>query len=291
MVLDHAFDIKFFNSNYTEAVDQPPCGLMNKIMATVSDTLMDTGQNLVGFSALFRTLLCLGLLAACFCQCLLVFAEEARVFNELAIGQSQKRVQPSVKANRFIRGRQRLRRHFTGNADEPLASLPPQCGGFRRPFYLAVELAFDFAYLGHIQVPVLEGYTVPELLEAQAVVSANTLDTRETRCSTGYPEGAAFFDPAEKRSERKIDTQGGILQKVAMNFRKFWELFTPARKMLFLRILADTAACRLIQEFALIEQAVIDQSQGVKSCVQARLLRPGGENTKLVALDCFDASI
>lgn len=123
-----------------------------------------------------------------------------------------------------------------------------------------MKLAFNFAYLGHIQVAVLERNAVPELLKAQAVVSADTLDTGETKCTT-------FFDPAKKRRERKIDTQGGILQKVAMNARQFGKLLAPTREVFFLRILADAFARRLVQKLALIEQAVINQSQSVKCCV------------------------
>jgi hypothetical protein len=64
MILHHALDVQLFNGNHAEAIDQPSCGLVNKIMAPVPDTLMDTGQNFIlsGMSiprSLLRYLICL----------------------------------------------------------------------------------------------------------------------------------------------------------------------------------------------------------------------------------------
>jgi len=74
MVLDHAFDVEFFNRNHAEAVDQPPCCLMHEIMATVTNAFMDTSQDFIGFPAFTAPLFSLGLLSACFRQCFFVFA-------------------------------------------------------------------------------------------------------------------------------------------------------------------------------------------------------------------------
>ncbi len=103
MITKHILDSQFFNGNHAEAVDQAAGGLMNKVMATVPDALMDTRQNFVCFLAFRASLLGFGLLPARLCQCLFVLAEEARVVHELAIGQGKERVQPGVKANSLCR--------------------------------------------------------------------------------------------------------------------------------------------------------------------------------------------
>ena len=46
MVLHHAFDVEFLYGDDAEAVDDAPCILMAEIMAAVSNTLMDAGENL-----------------------------------------------------------------------------------------------------------------------------------------------------------------------------------------------------------------------------------------------------
>ena len=96
VVFDHALDVEFLDGNHAVAVDQPSGGLMNEIMAAVTDTLVDTRNDFAGFliililSLTAPTLLLLILhfrqFALCFRQCLFFFAEEARVFNVLAIG-------------------------------------------------------------------------------------------------------------------------------------------------------------------------------------------------------------
>jgi hypothetical protein len=67
MVLDHTFDVQLFNGNDAEAIDQTTGILMTKIMAAVSDTLVDTGENLVGFTPFTASLLGLGLFPASLC--------------------------------------------------------------------------------------------------------------------------------------------------------------------------------------------------------------------------------
>jgi len=96
---------------------------MHKVMATMLNTLMDTGDDFLGFATGFGSVLILHIveLALSFCQSLFVTAEEARVFDELAIGQSRKDFEANVNADFFGRGFQRLWLYLTGEANEPLA--------------------------------------------------------------------------------------------------------------------------------------------------------------------------
>jgi hypothetical protein len=80
---NHAFHIEFFDGNDAKPIDQPPCGLVNKIMATVPDTLVDTRDYFLGFSALSGAA---NLFSECplrFRQRFLVFAKEARVISQI----------------------------------------------------------------------------------------------------------------------------------------------------------------------------------------------------------------
>ena len=124
MVLHHAFDVQLFNGNDAEAVDDAPCVLMAEIMAAVSHSFMDTGKNLVRLLSCKASFLGFGLFASRFCKCLLILAEEARVLDELAVGQGRKGFQSNVYADGFFGRRQGFGSDFTGNADKPFARLP-----------------------------------------------------------------------------------------------------------------------------------------------------------------------
>ncbi len=77
VVLDHAFDVEFLNSDHAEPVRLPAGGLMNKVMPSIANSLMDARQNLVGFTPFAASLLGLGLLPACFCQRFSSLSDEA----------------------------------------------------------------------------------------------------------------------------------------------------------------------------------------------------------------------
>ena len=79
---------------------------MHEVMASGGDTLMDTGDDFLGLATGFGSVLVLDLveLALDFCQSLFVTTKEARVFDELAIGQSREDFQANVNADFFGRG-------------------------------------------------------------------------------------------------------------------------------------------------------------------------------------------
>ncbi len=76
MIGEHTFNIQLFNGNHAKAINKTAGGLMHKIMAAATNTLMDTGQDLVGFSARLRAFLGFGLLPASLCQRLFITAKK-----------------------------------------------------------------------------------------------------------------------------------------------------------------------------------------------------------------------
>ena len=89
MVAQHIRDAQFFDSNDAETDDDAPCVLMAEVMPSVSDALMDTRDDFAGLSAFLAPALVLGEFALCFDKSLFIFAKEAWVFEELAVGKGR----------------------------------------------------------------------------------------------------------------------------------------------------------------------------------------------------------
>ncbi len=130
MIAEHILDVQLFNGNDVEAIDQPPCCLVDEIMPSVTNTLMDARQNFVGLLAWLGTFLGFGLLPASLCQSLFIMSEEARVAYKLPIGQGQEGVQARVKANGISRRQQGRVFLFHREADEPFAPVSADGTGF-----------------------------------------------------------------------------------------------------------------------------------------------------------------
>ncbi len=86
MVLDHALDVEFFNGDYAVTVDDSAGGLVNEVMATVANPLMDTGDNLFGLPSFSGAANLLCQLPLCFGKGLLITAEEVRIGDVIPIG-------------------------------------------------------------------------------------------------------------------------------------------------------------------------------------------------------------
>ena len=142
VVLHHAFDIELFDGNHPEAVDNTPCGLVNEVMAAVTNALMDAGNHLFGLAlaesclraAAFPSAACLllilrfGVFSLSFGKGFFVTTEEARVSNERAVGQGQKGIQASIKTDGFFGGRQEVIVLFNREAGEPFPADPVDAG-------------------------------------------------------------------------------------------------------------------------------------------------------------------
>ena len=143
VIAKHILDVEFLDGNHAESVDNAPGGLVGEIMAAVANALMDTRQNLVGFLSRRASFLGFGLLSASLRQCLLVTAEEARIFNELAAGQGHERIQSRVKSNGFFGKRQWLNFTLTGKAYEPFFAVPADSAGFNSTVNRTMDFRLD----------------------------------------------------------------------------------------------------------------------------------------------------
>lgn len=91
MVLYHALNIEFFDGNHAEAVDQPAGLLMHKVMTAVLDPLVNAPHDLFGLFSCFRPVLIFNFIkpALCFGEGGFLLAEEARVLDELTVGEGR----------------------------------------------------------------------------------------------------------------------------------------------------------------------------------------------------------
>ena len=89
MIAEHIPDAQFFDGDDAEAIDNTACVLMAEVVPPVADTLMDTRDDLARLFSLTAPTLLLREFALCFGEGLLFLAEEARVLDELAVGQGR----------------------------------------------------------------------------------------------------------------------------------------------------------------------------------------------------------
>ena len=204
MVLHHALDIKFLDGDDAEPIDQSARLLMNKVVAAVLDALMHTPNNFLRGLPLFRGVLALDLieLALGFGECGFLFTEEARVVNELAIGQSGKGFQPNVNANGLVRRRQGYGLVFAREADVPFSAIPADGTGLDRARAGAVCLGLHLPDFGKRDRALTD--TVSALRIGDAVVLIFALQARVARFFT-------CLNTAEEGLKGEFDTDSDIL--------------------------------------------------------------------------------
>ena len=123
---------------------------MNKVMATMFDPFRDTGDDLLSLATSLCLMLVLDFieLTLRFRQSLFVLAEEARVFNELAAGESRKDFETNVNADLLGRGFKRLWLNLAGEGGIPLArSRSADSAGLNVAFNPAVKVNGNVANL------------------------------------------------------------------------------------------------------------------------------------------------
>lgn len=202
VIAEHSLDVQFFNGKDAVAIDQPAGRLMNKIMSSVADTLVDTGKNLVGPATLTASLLRLGLLSASLRQCLFVTAEEARVVHELAVGQGQKRVQARIKTNRLLGLWQEVIFLFHREADEPLRADPVDAARLdpadQRPVQAHLDCAVFVGDFGQTQTAADDRVADAGTRIAETIVAVSL-----TRGKPGFSPDLTLRKKAEKASSTR----------------------------------------------------------------------------------------
>jgi len=150
MVLNHVLDVQLFNGDHAVFVDDSTCCLVDEIMTTIANALVNTRQNFVGFAPLRASLLRLGLLASCFSKSLFVNAEELRIIDKSAIAESGERLKSEVNAYLKIGWRQRCHLVVAGKAHEPFTSLTANGAGLDLADKEPMENGLNLADLGQI---------------------------------------------------------------------------------------------------------------------------------------------
>lgn len=271
MVLDHAFDIEFFYGNHAEAIDQPSGCLMHEIMATVTNPLMDTRDDLLGFPPLAGTTNLFCQLPLCFGKGLLITAEETRIGDVLPVGHGRKGFQPNINADFLGRRRQEFGADFAGQADVPLGIDTTNGTGFDCAVNWAVQSNSNVANLGQSQLALIEAKA--RLWVGERIVSV-ALDT-------GKAWGLSALDPTEKGVKSKVNTDGDILQDLAVDAAQFGVFLFPLGERGLLLYFGRRLGQHVVVMLAPVQEAVVDLSAGFQCLRQSRLLRlcrVGAEN-------------
>jgi hypothetical protein len=263
VVFDHALDVEFLDCNHTVSIDQPSGGLVNEIMATVTNALMDTGNNLFGFLSLTAPALLSCEFALCFCQCLFFCTKEARIFDVLTVGQRHKGLQANVNANLFIRRRKQFGADFAGKAGVPL--MANTANGTRLDVAVngAVLTNGDIANLGQSQFALVEAKAALGVGER---ILAVPLDT-------GKAWGLTRLNPTEKGVKSKVNANGDVLQDLAVDIGQFRVFLFPLWERGLLLYFGRRLAQYVVVVLAPVQEAVVDLLTGFQRLCQGRLLR------------------
>ena len=181
--LRHILDVEFFESNQPIAVDDLSSHLMNKIVPTVTNTLVDTRDH---FSRLTTQILLLsrsGMFAFVefvlrFPQSLLVLAKELRIVEELSLGKSGELFNPNVDAYLLLRGGERLGLDFTGETGKPFPRLSPYGAVFGYSRQRSMNNSFNVSNLGEGNGLFVEPHAIVVLFPGEAIVAAFAFETR-----------------------------------------------------------------------------------------------------------------
>ena len=201
-------------------------------MATVTDALMDAGDNLLGLAPCAGTASLLRQPALCLRQSLLVLAEEARVPNVLAVGQRGEGLQANVNADFLIGRRQDFGPDLAGEAGVPLVLDAADGTRFDVPVNRAVQADAEIAYLGEPQAALHDAEAALRVGDGVALPVA--LDARE---AWRLPR----LDPAEGGVEGEVYAGGDVLQDLGVDRAEFGVFLLPARGRGLLR--RDAACC------------------------------------------------
>ena len=221
MVLDHTFDIQFFDGNHAETVDQFSRLLMHKVVTAVLDALMYAPNNLLRGFPLFGTVVVLDVIkpALRFRQSILFVTEEARVFNKLAIRESGEGFKSNVNTNGLRAGRKAFGLIITRKADVPLiafttngTSLDCARTSLDCARTNAVDFGFDLPDLGKRDSAFSNA--IAALRIGDAVVLPFAFQSRIARFFS-------CFDTAKEGLKSEFHTDGDILQYLGMHRRQF----------------------------------------------------------------------
>src|SRR5579871_2678768 len=144
----HVLDLECFHGDQPEAVDDPSSGLVNKVMASITDALMNTRDSFLSLATFPATLLLLLELALGLRQCLLLLAQEARVLDELTVREGRELFDANIYADLLLGFGERFCLDFTAEAGEPFAGLNANRAGFDLALRRTVNNGLDGSDFG-----------------------------------------------------------------------------------------------------------------------------------------------
>jgi hypothetical protein len=269
MVMGQTVDMKVFDTDHTETIDDLPTFLVGEGITPEGDTLVNTSNNLAVFASLRRTFRQLGVLTLYFGQGLFLFAEKAGVRDLFSIGEGRKGFESDVNTDLGRRFWQTFRFALTGERDVPLSGTTPTDGtGF--------DLTLDRTVIDHLDTANLgEGHTVimreteATLREGEAIIAVTASEARKTRIFTS-------FAASKERFEGQVNTDGDILQDLGVDTFKRGAFLFQERIGRLLLIARETFSCVLVGMLALLQQVVIQPTTLIKGFVECVNLLLGG---------------
>lgn len=183
---------------------------MYEIMTTVLDTFMDAPNDFFRGSAFFRAMLGLDLieLALGFGESILFLTEEARVLDELAIGQGDEGFESNVNTNGLHVFREAFGLIITREADVPLIAFTTDGASFNYTRANTVDFGFDLPDFGKRDSAFSD--TVSALRIGDAVVLAFAFKSWASRLFSK-------FNTAEEGLKGEFYTHRDVLQNLTMN--------------------------------------------------------------------------
>lgn len=266
----HIVDLQVFYNNSIKRVNELSGLLMGKVMALVSNPLMNSGHNFSGFSAFRRALNLFGEFTLRFRQSLFFPAQKSGVFNHFCAGKCCKVIDSHVNAdNGFNRLCDRHMLDITGQAHKPFSGLSPADGaGFDLALDRSVFSYLDAAYLGEPYVVILNSESTI-LRESEGIVPKLTTKAWITRFLTS-------FDPLEESSECQIYPHRNVLQHLRIDrlkelvfFLEIWQRFALIKS-------AEGFFKLFPSRFALLKKVIIQPSTSIKSRFKRMLLSATG---------------
>ena len=208
--------------------------------------------------------------ALCFGEGAFLLTKETRVFNELAVGQGREGFQPNVNAHRISARWKRNSLIFAGEADVPFLTVLANGAGLDCARADAVYFGLDLSDFGERDCALPD--TIAALRVGDAVVLAFAFQAGVSRRLTR-------FHPTEEGLESEFDTDGDILQYLAMNSLQFGVVWLPRSDCLLLLIQSRRLALRLITNGSLVNKAIIDTKADNQRLIKRSLLHVIGEKS------------
>lgn len=270
MVALHLLNSKLLNGNYAKLIHDSAGVLVDKVVTSVSDSLVNTTYNLLGSMSFVGAPDAFGKLALCFGKGFFFTTKEAGTVDERSIRQGGKLLKPNVDTDRFTRIGEGLRLSFISETNEPLIPVSENGAGLNLTDNRPMNFSFNRSNLAEGDIIAVDRKTKLGIREGIVPIA---LESGESGLLS------ASLDPTKESLKRKINTHSNILQDLRVNGKKFRMALLPLRKFGGLVVIGQGLAMRLIVMLSAIQKAVVDLPTGLKRGLHFRGLCFGREES------------